>query len=380
MKRQKAEKAVNVLYLHNMVNISGGERSLLNLWKHMDKNKYSIHLMIPRNGLLSEEANKFDVRIAHCKVPKMRPRNILDIGKTLSEIVGYCKKEDIKIIHSYTPRNNIISAIAAKLLNIPVIWHERNLPFGDEKDRTRQFLFMPDRVICNSRAIAERFRTRNGIPSKVRVVLNGVDVHRFMPQNVRSDILKLYGIGDRKIVGMVSNLSKRKMPEHLLEACPRVLNRCPHTLFMVVGGEFGDEDKGRKSYLENMAKQLNIEDHVVFTGFMENVSEIIRAFKIGVSVTEKEACSRAVLETMACGKPVVAFNTGGNPELIEHGVTGLLVDSGDIEALTNAITGLLENDSKTRTMGIHARERIETYFDVRINAKKTQEIYSELIG
>ena len=103
-------------------------------------------------------------------------------------------------------------------------------------------------------------------------------------------------------------------------------------------------------------------------------------FDIGVAVTEREACSRAILEMMASGKPVVAFDTGGNAELIEHGVTGILVKFGDKKTFTRSVVDLLEDEEKRRKMSIQARRRAEEHFDVRINAQKTQEIYSELIG
>jgi len=139
-------------------------------------------------------------------------------------------------------------------------------------------------------------------------------------------------------------------------------------------------DKGRREELEDKARSLGVENHVIFTGFLPNVCDLIRVFDVGVAVTEKEACSRAILEMMASGKAVVAFDTGGNPELMENGITGILVRFGDIKGLAFSIADLLENDEKRREMGILARARAETYFDVRINARKTQAIYSELIG
>ncbi|MDY6989126.1 MAG: glycosyltransferase family 4 protein [Thermodesulfobacteriota bacterium] len=295
-------------------------------------------------------------------------------------IVRYCRRQGIGLIHSYTPRNNILSSIAARFLAIPVIWHERNLLFGNENDISRKFLFLPDRVICNSQAIAQRFRKQGKLPRKVRVVLNGVDLESFKPRKVTRQIREQFQVNGRRVVGLISNLGKRKMPEYLLDICPYVLERSPDTLFVIVGGEFGETDKGRKTELEARAKRLGISDHVIFTGFVSNVSEIIPLFDVGLAVTEKEACSRAILEMMASGKPIVAFDTGGNAELIDHGVTGVLVNFGDTNALASSVVGLLQDDQGRRQMAIRARRRAEDYFDVGINAQRTQEIYSELIG
>jgi glycosyltransferase involved in cell wall biosynthesis len=270
--------------------------------------------------------------------------------------------------------------MAGRILRIPVIWHERNLVFGNEKDVSRKLSFLPNRVICNSHAIAERFKRKGKLPGKVKVVLNGVDLESFRPREANKEIIDRFRIDSKRVVGLVSNLGKRKMPEYLLDICPHVLKRSPDTLFIIVCGEFGENDRGRKAELEAMASSLGVSDHVIFTGFVSNVSEIIQVFDIGVAVTEKEACSRAILEMMASGKPVVAFQTGGNAELIEHGVTGILVNFGDRKTLASAVVDLVQDEQGRREMGIRARYRAEDHFDVGINAKKTQEIYSELIG
>ncbi|NQT04142.1 MAG: glycosyltransferase family 4 protein, partial [Planctomycetes bacterium] len=302
---------LRILYLHNMVNISGGEQSLVNLWNSLDKNRYVPFLMVPKDGLFVKAARKIGVKVSLCDVPQLRPKNVLKILNALIRLAAYCRQKRIRVIHSYTPRNNILAAVVGKIMGIPVVWHERNLIFGDEIDISRRFYFLADKIICNSQAIAERFRNKNGIPSKVEVVLNGVDLETFRPQKADPAILREYDLSRRKVVGLVSNLGKRKMPEYLLEASPYILERYPDTAFFIVGGEFGEEDKGRKRELEENARNLGVGGRVIFTGFVSDVSHIIQVFDVGVAVTEKEACSRAILEMMACGKPVVAFNTGG---------------------------------------------------------------------
>jgi len=378
--RKKGLGVSCVLYLHNTANISGGEQSLMNLWRNLDRRMYVPHLIIPNDGLLSEEARRVDVEIGLCDIPQLRPKNALKILRAFLVLAVYCKKKSIRIIHSCTPRNNILAAVLGKIVGIPVIWHERNLIFGDEIDISRRFYFLPDKIICNSQAIAERFRKGSGIPSKVQVILNGVDLKKFSIGNAIPLIQKKYNPDEKEVVGLISNLGKRKMPEYLLKACPYILEKSPRTSFLIVGGEFGEEDKGRKRELEERAKNLAMGGSITFTGFLSDVSDIIQLFDIGVAVTEKEACSRAILEMMACGKPVVAFNTGGNPELIEDGVTGILVDFGDIEGFAKSVADLLQDDTRRKKMGAKARERAERLFDVKVNARKTEEIYSELVG
>ena len=377
---QNKQLSKNILYIHNKVNISGGEQSLLNLWRNIDTKKYRPYLLIPRKGKLFYEAERLRIDVAACYIPKLRPENFYNIFRIILKVGKYCLRKRIDIIHSYSPRNNIICSVVGRILGISVVWHERNLIFEDEPDISRKFIFLPHKIICNSTAIAERFRTRKGIPSKVKVVMNGVDLKEFQPGKANPKILHKYRRNGIKAVGLISNLGKRKIPEYLIDTCPYILQKCPETIFLIVGGEFGEKDKGRKAELEERAKSLGVSNHIIFAGFLSNVSDIIRVFDIGVAVTEKEACSRAILEMMASGKPVVAFDTGGNAELIEHGVTGILVKFGDKRTFASSVVDLLEDEEKRRKMSIQARRRAEEYFDVRINAQKTQKIYSELIG
>lgn len=365
--------------MHNKVTIGGGEQSLINLWNNIDRNKFECHLAVPKFGSLSEKSLEIGLNVDYIDVPKLKMSNFFKIIYTLIKLERLCKNNDINIIHSYTPRNNIIAAILGKFKNIPVIWHERNMIFGGETDISRKFILLPDSIICNSMAIAERFRTKRGIPSKINVILNGVDTSIFCPGDVLQSVYHNYSLDGKKVVGLISNFSTRKKPEYFLEACSLILKKIPDTKFFIVGGEFTQEDKGRHDELVRKAKRLNIYDNAIFTGFVNDVSEIIKAFDLGVAVTEKEACSRAILEMMASGKPVVAFNTGGNSELIEHGITGTLVKFGDIVGLADSIIELLVNEEKRKKMGLLAAKRIRKYFDVRLNAERTTKLYSDLL-
>lgn len=368
-----------VLYLHNKVEISGGERSLINLWRNSDLKKLRPYLAIPGDGRFKNEAQRLGVRILYLKVPNLRLKNF---GKILQAVLWLRKCiliNKIDIIHSYTPRNNIIGALVGKLHKIPVIWHERNMIYGMEKDITKKLLFLPHSIICNSKAIAERFRTRKGIPDKVRVIINGVDTSKFRPRKDSPELTQKYNVNGKNVVGLISNFGKRKNPECFLDVCPLILKQVPNTRFIVVGDEFTDEDRGRRDELLQKVKKLHLEDDVIFTGFVPDVSEIIRIFDIGVAVTEKEACSNAILEILASGKPVVAFDTGGNAELIEHNLTGKLVNFDDIVGLADSIVELLINVEERNNMGLRAAKRTRQFFDVRLNVLRTTELYNEIL-
>jgi Glycosyltransferase len=368
-----------ILFLHNKTNISGGEQSLLNLFDNLDRTRFIPYLIVPSDGPFAWETKKRDVSVSYLIVPKLTLNNTMGIINALIKLCVFCKHTKISIIHSYTPRNNMLSAITGRILGIPVIWHERNIPVKGEKDVSRRYSCLPEVIICNSNAVAERFTAKKGRPAKVNVIINGVDTKHFSPGNPPKELKEKINPESKPVVGLVSNLGKRKMPEYFLDAASHVLKTLPDVLFLIVGGEFSEEEKGRRKELENKAQKLGIDTHVIFTGFVSNVADYVRLFDIGTAVTEKEACSRAILEMMACGKPIVGFNTGGNHELVEDGVSGKLVEFGNIRLLAKAIVELLNDDAQRKAMGSQARLRTERLFDVRVNTQKTQEIYANLL-
>jgi len=366
-----------ILYLHNTSQISGGERSLLNLWENLDRKQFEPFLMVPQEGPLSRAAKAMGVGVFFLEVPGLSPKNVFKHFWTAGRLHRILRLNRINIIHSYAPRNNVLSAIVGKFLKVPVIWHERNLLYQNEPDRSKQFFFLADYIICNSRAVAKRFEQEKNFSRKVRVVLNGVDLEKFKPSTQDKQLKLKLGLEGMKVAGMVTNLNKRKRVEFLIEAIPLVVKKVSNVKFLIVGGEFPLEDGRRLKELQGLAERLGIQKHVVFTGFQDDVRPFLNILDLFVHVTVKEACSRAILEAMACAKPVIAINDGGNPEIVDDPKTGILIGGQDREKFAEKIIELLLDEGKCIMMGQEGRSRAEQLFDVKRNAQETQAIYLE---
>ena len=374
--------SINILYLHNKSEISGGERSLLNLWENLNRKIFIPFLIIPEDGKFSIEAKKLNVDVSFLTISQLHPKNLFKIAANIFMLLIFYKKNKIRLIHSYTPRNNIVAAIAGKISGIPIIWHERNILLKGEKDINKQFFFLADRTICNSHAVAEKYAVKGRLSSKVRVILNGVNLDKFNPLIKNIKIKKQFGIDAKKVVGIITNFSKRKRLEYFITVAAELLKKNNDLVFMILGGEFASNNSDSHiKELIGLAEKLGIKNKVIFCGFKDNVSEILSCFDIFAHVAVKEACSRAILESMAMAKPVVAINDGGNPELVEDGVTGLLIqpDYSAINSFVKALEYLINNNGLRHAMGKKARERVEKYFDVKRNARQTEDVYRELI-
>ena len=372
------KRKIKILYLHNMAQISGGERSLLNLWENLDRGKFDPYLIIPQEGEFSREAKKAGIPVSCLEIPQIHPKNFFHLINIWLRLCQFLRSNKIDIIHSYSPRNNILSALAGKFLKVPVIWHERNLLYQDEPDITRKFFFLPERIICNSRAVARRFEQKKGAADKVKVILNGVNLDRYQPGQNSEALKKKFGPEGTKVVGMVTNLNKRKRVEFLLGAVPLILQKYNNVKFLIVGGEFPSADENQLRELQTLSKNLGVQNQVVFTGFQDDVRPFLAALDVFVHVTVKEACSRAIIEAMAMGKPVIAMNDGGNPELVDQNM-GILVEPEDRESFVNAVVGLLRDEERCQEIGKNGRIRAEELFDVQKNARETEEVYLKLM-
>ncbi len=369
----------HILYLHNSVDISGGERSLLALWTHLDRKRFKPFLLLPSSGLLSVEAQKAGVDVGVLDVPAWRPWTIASLFRAFLRLKAYVLRNNIRIIHSYTPRNDLLASCVGRFLGVKVIWHGRNLVVERELDVSRLFLSCADAVICNSHAVARRFEGKYGVMRKVSMIHNGVDPHHFMPVD-KKEAKGALGLTGKIVIGMVANFSRRKGLDGLLDIASRLAPLVPEAVFVIVGGAYGLESHTREAQLKQRADDLGISGRVIWTGFQEDIRPYLGAFDLLCHVTVKEACSRAILEAMSTGICVVAFNDGGNPELIEHGVSGYLVPCADHQSMVEALKRLCCDEAYSLRLGVAARQRILSLFDVSRNAQQTMMLYDRLTG
>jgi glycosyltransferase involved in cell wall biosynthesis len=366
----------NILYLHNKSEISGGERSLLSLWENLDRTFFTPLLAAPYEGELTRQARLLDVEVIIFSCPKLLPWNIFAIGRAIGLLKGIVERHHIRLVHSHTPRNNIIASIVGKIMRVPVIWHERNIPMGNEFDVTKMLLLLPDAIICNSGAVAKRL---GKAARKAKVILNGVDVRKFSSDSLNIDLKKQYRLEDKMVVGIVTNLSIRRKIDHFIEAARLIHTERPQTVFFIVGGEFEEESRGRQKALETYSQSLGLKEYLFFLGFQEDVRPWIAMFDVCCHVTSQDACSRSVLEAMAMAKAIVAMNDGGNPELIENGKSGLLVAPDSPNDFAKNVICLLDNPSQRKQLGEAARQRAQDLFSITRNTQTTKNLYLDLI-
>jgi len=247
-------------------------------------------------------------------------------------------------------------------------------------DVERIFSFVPERIICNSEAIRSRFRGVNGFEKKVITVYSGVDLSEFRPDLDGRPFRLEFHLNETPVVALVARLGVGKGHETFLRAAQKVAHEMPHVRFLIVGQAEDEEDRRRELYLKKLVTELHLDSQVTFTGYRRDMPSVMAAIDLLVVATEAEPFGRVILEAMAAGKPVVGTGTGGTPELIEAGRTGLLVPPDHPQGMADAILRLLKNPEASHQMGHSGTHRVQTEFSSEAHVQKIQALYDSLLA
>ena len=213
---------------------------------------------------------------------------------------------------------------------------------------------------------------RAGAPDRsIRLIFNGTDLRRFSPAPNGTGVDPRFG---PQMIFACRQLFPRKGIRFLVEAVARLKPRFPQLKLVLAGDGF------ERPALVKLAEKLGIGDDVTFLGWVPNVTlpQYYRAAAISVIPSLEEGFGIPAAEAMGCEVPVVASDAGGLPEVVEHGVTGLVVPRGDTPALAEAIGSLLEDPERRRRMGIAGRERALRLFDWDRSAEQFERLYLEV--
>jgi glycosyltransferase involved in cell wall biosynthesis len=250
--------------------------------------------------------------------------------------------------------------------------HSSRIRSSDDQVLLRDLTPKMDRLIAVSRAIEHKLVDEQRTTVPVSLIYNGVDLDRYDNQEACCTLPEEYGMEPgSQIVGVVARLEPEKGHPTLLEAWPQVLRVVPDAYLLIVG------EGSRRDALEAQARELRIAHRVVFTGRRDDVPAVTAALDVAVLPSYREAQGLTILEAMALSRPVVASNVGGIPEMVQDGVTGLLVPPHDADALAAAITRLLLDHPLADTLARAGHDLVHDRFCIDLMVRAIESIYDE---
>jgi len=340
----------------------GGQKSLLLLLRGLSKEKFELAVVIPAGP---DGGFGNDVRAEGLPLRKVAV-SFSAVWRALWQL-----SPDLVHCNSATTRLSFLAALCAKLQGVPFVWHVRVLEQAGWKDKV--IAALSSKIVVISAAVGRRFSPFTG---KMVKVFNAVDTLRFAPGISPDRQRKEFGISPgRKVIGMIGRLVPFKGHAVFLQMAKTVSESFGDCIFLIVGA-------GEEAYLRELkayAATLGLDDKVNFTGHRNDIPELITLCDVVVAASDGlEAFGRTLVETMACGKPIVAGNAGGMPEIIENGKDGMLVECGDSDAYAAAVTGLLSSPGRAAELGRNGREKVKNCFSIEQHVRDIERVYSEL--
>ena len=360
---------------------SGGtERQFTNLALGLDRARFDLRFGCLRSwGTLKDEIEAADIAVTEYPI-----RSFYQTASYVQQmrLARDIRRDGVDIVHTYNFYANVFAVPAARLAGVPVVIASiRDMGvYLDPAQRHVQRLAcgLADCILVNAEAVKRWLVTDGYDAEKITVIANGIDLQRFAAATPHSDMRQDLGLAARTpVVLLVSRLVRRKGVEHFLDAAARLVPHMPHVRFVIVGEQ--GPDTNYRAALERYAARVGVTRHVIFTGLRRDVPALMAQATVSVLSSLSEGLSNVLLESMAMGAPVVATRVGGVPEVIEDGVTGLLVPPGHPVALAAAIRRLLEAPDLSARLGAAGQQLVTSRFSLERMISATEQQYTTLL-
>jgi glycosyltransferase involved in cell wall biosynthesis len=307
----------------------------------------------------------------------LAPAHELDL-KAGWRLARLLKRVRPDVVHAHDSHAVSMAALGLSMAGLspsPPLVAARRVDFHLKKHSFSQWKYRQVTLfIAASGAIASILQA-DGVPAERIVTIHeGIDVDRIVRIPAASVHAELWLPSQAPIVGNVGALVPHKGQRHLIDAAAVVVRAAPDARFVILG------EGVLREPLEQHVRHLHLDRHVFLPGFREDVIALLKGFDIFVMSSETEGLGTSVLDAMACRKAVIATRAGGLPEIVEDGVTGVLVPARDSGALADAIVMLLADDARRTALGSAGLARVRERFTMDRMVRETQRAYEQLVS
>jgi glycosyltransferase involved in cell wall biosynthesis len=390
---------VKIAYIDHTSDMGGAEHNLLNLVTTLAGMSVLPTVLTTPGGPLVErlQAKNIPVRLfSLSESTKFVAREQLGMGllrtafNRLPELWNVQSQlrrllADLKpdMVQTNSLKAHVLGSLAVAGTGMPMIWHLQDLP--TQRGNSLPLLeicaaLVKPRIVCISKAVMADLSPK--LQQYACVIYNGIDSEavrqraKIHGQSIRTD----FGIpAEAPLIGVVAHLIPWKGHRHLLAAISQLQSKFPNLYCLCVGGEIL-QFAGQKAALQAESQRLGVANRVFFTGQRDDVAEIMNALDFLVVPSEHEPFGLVLVEAMALGKPVVATRSGGIPEIVREGETGLMVPVADSTALAEKIAYYLDYPDRARRAGEAGDRRVESCFTLTTMAEKFATLYGEICG
>lgn len=370
---------LRIAYLIDGLGMGGAERLMVPLLAHLDRGQFASRvgvLQTKENNPLAEDIRRLGVPVDEIPVRRLRDPS------ALPRLRAYLAAHQINLVHTQLEFANILGNLAAKTLHLPSVATVHVLPSDEARLKARlhqwtewAFLYLfCDRVLTVSEETRRSFIRHSRFPAqRVQTLYNGIDLAQIpLVPSDRLSVRQELGIPqEAQLLVTVAILRPLKGIHLMLQALPTILEKHPHTFYLIVG------DGPQRSQLEEQARALGIAARVIFTGMRRDIPRLLNSSDLFVLPSLSEALPTVLAEAMAAKLPIVASAVGGIPEMLIPGENGMLVPPPSPQGFADACSTLLDDASRRKQMGTRGREIVEQTFNITIQVQKLAQIYHE---
>jgi glycosyltransferase involved in cell wall biosynthesis len=375
-----------VLHLITKLELGGAQQNTLFCVAHHDRARFEVGLLAGRGGMLDSEALAIpDARVEllpYLEHPISPARDL----EALLRLRTYFKARRIDLVHTHSSKAGILGRAAALLAGVPAVVHTvHGWSFNATQPAwlraayaglERGSALFTDRLVAVSAANRSAgLRRRIGDASRYMVLHSGIDAEPFRRAAAnRAKVRKSLGWDDsHTVVGSVACLKQQKAPADFIRAAAAAHATDPTLRFFIAG------DGELRPQLEALIGELGLQDVVRLLGWRRDVPDLLGAMDTFLLTSLFEGLPRSVLQAMAAGVPVVATAVDGTPEVVEDGVTGLLIPPAEPAMAARRLLELKRDEALRRRCVEGARRRLDESFDIRRMVRELDSLYLSLL-
>jgi glycosyltransferase involved in cell wall biosynthesis len=362
---------IRVLHVVEDLGLGGLEKVVFSICFGLDPARFEPSVWCLCDG--GAIAERMSARGLTPKLLGMGPRPSIAF---MRKLVGLLRQERFDIVHAHGPTANTVGRLAAVLARVPVVLPHCHSAFVDFSFKQRWLIRLlapiTPAVLCISQAVVDfavesRFASRgrmvllyNGVPSMLRLPPPGAKRNLGLPE-------------EDSVILCVASMTPHKGHDYLLDAFALLLKKSPRSSLVLIG------DGPLRPELEGQASRLGVAGKVLFAGSQDDITEFLSVSDLGVlASTASEGMSLWLAEAMSAGRPLVGTAVGGIPEVIAHGVNGLVVPARDARALADAMGRLLGDPALARTMGKASEDIYHEKFTLEGMISRLSGVYESL--
>jgi len=354
---------IKILHILSDTNIGGAGKLLLNQLKHFDREKFLIKVILPKSSLLKTEIESLNYEVIETLNGADKSFDI----KAIPEFMQIFKCENPQIVHCHS---SLSARIAAWLKQVPKRIFTKHCVEGSGKLHGILGNLLSTDIIATDYASKEALIQSGIKPKKIAVIINGVEPLRRLSEEEKAEKRQKFNIlTDEFVFGIVGRLEPIKGQKYFIEASKIISEKYENCKFLVVGTG-SDEDM-----LKQLTIDLNITDRVIFTGFLNDISEITNIIDIVVNCSNSETSCLALSEGFSLGKPAIATVGGGNPYMVTNGKNGFLVPIRDANAVAEAMEQIMNDRALYAKMSQTAFDYYIKKFTAEKMTRQVEDIY-----